>query len=114
MEPRKWKFDDEALFQDDLLEPQPSLSEINDKLDLILQKLNMLEVGKISEPQPVPMQKPYVGSLHAPANVAPKGSMLEEIQSVLTAQAATAASGPQGDIVDSNCSLPMGMYDDSI
>lgn len=114
METRKWKFDDEALFQDDFLEPQPSLSEINNKLDLILQRLNVLETGKVVEPQPVPTQKSYVGSLHAPANAAPKGSMLEEIQSVLTAQAVTATGSPQGDVVSSTCSLPVGMYDDSI
>lgn len=106
----KWKFDDEALFQDDFLEPQPSLSEINRKLDLILQKLDALEVMPLKKDSP--QGSPAVAT--SPVPVAPRGSMLEEIQTVLASQAAAEGGGSQGDVVSSACSLPLGIYDDNI
>lgn len=106
--------DDESLFYNDDMElPKRDtldlLEEINDRLIRIENMLNKKEVVN----NPVPMQENLQNVLHAPSNVRPKGSMLEEIQSVLTAQ--DAMKDPMGgDAIDTTCTLSSDIIDDEI
>lgn len=96
--------DDEPLFVETPIEETSgtlSLAEINRKLDKIL---SILEATCPDKPFP---------PKHKREEEAPRGSMLAEIQSALASQEASKHSEPALGEVDSNCSLPLGVYDDN-
>ena len=121
-------FNDMPLFYDDNIEapedPKVNLSDITEKLDEIIERLDRLENMRVPKLAASAVEKPTMtesvqpsalAGLYPPSNVVPKSSLLGEIQSVLASQSMTNNSGaPAGDVVTDVCSLPSSAYDDMI
>ena len=107
--------DDETLFYNDNMElPKKDIDDLYELLEEIRDRVDRIEKSlEASHPSTVPIQESIQSALHAPANVRPKGTMLEEIQTVLTAQDAMKDQAGVGEI-NTNCSLPSSIIDDEI
>ena len=110
--------------------PQSSLkNNISEQLQRIEEKIAKLEgmlqelLNRNSQAPILPSNQPYQSPIMAESiqmptmQPAPKGSMLEEIQSVIAQQEAMSGSMGQvggGDVVSSVATMPSSAYDDDI